>query len=298
MGGSPRRGVLFEGPPGTGKTYLAKAMAAEAGVPFLFVSASEFQSMYYGQTNKKIRSFFKTLRKAGPRGGRRDRLHRGVRRDRRRPQRHEHRLDARGHRRASSTNCSSRCRASMCRPAGRAVQGRLVDAANRYLPAHRQAAQSTIDGRQRADRGGDEPGRRPRPGVAAPGALRSHHRLLVPPPRSTERRLPITTWPARPMAGDIRPARRRAPADPGVAGCSRRCTQRPRDRIDAGPRVPATERAGAGRVGRCEAAGQRRQQRGGRRRGAGFHARAGPCPARRPPKRRRPRRRRRRQASP
>lgn len=63
MGGTARRGVLFEGPPGTGKTYLAKAMAAEAGVPFLFVSASEFQSMYYGQTNKKIRSFFKSLRK-------------------------------------------------------------------------------------------------------------------------------------------------------------------------------------------------------------------------------------------
>ena len=59
-----RRGVLFEGPPGTGKTYLAKALAAEAGVPFLFVSASEFQSMYYGQTNSKIRSFFKALRKA------------------------------------------------------------------------------------------------------------------------------------------------------------------------------------------------------------------------------------------
>jgi len=64
MGGQPRRGVLFEGPPGTGKTYLAKAMAAEAGVPFHFVSASEFQSMYYGQTNKKIRTFFKNLRKA------------------------------------------------------------------------------------------------------------------------------------------------------------------------------------------------------------------------------------------
>ncbi len=64
MGGSARRGVLFEGLPGTGKTHLAKAMAAEAGVPFLFVSASEFQSMYYGQTNRKIRSFFKALRKA------------------------------------------------------------------------------------------------------------------------------------------------------------------------------------------------------------------------------------------
>ena len=64
LGGSPRRGVLFEGPPGTGKTYLAKALAAEAGVPFLFVSASEFQSMFFGQTNKKVRSFFKAMRKA------------------------------------------------------------------------------------------------------------------------------------------------------------------------------------------------------------------------------------------
>ena len=64
MGGEARRGVLFEGPPGTGKTYLAKALAAEAGVPFLFVSASAFQSMYFGQTNRKIRSFFKALRKA------------------------------------------------------------------------------------------------------------------------------------------------------------------------------------------------------------------------------------------
>jgi len=64
LGGSPRRGVLFEGAPGTGKTYLAKALAAEAGVPFLFVSASEFQSMFYGQTNRKIRTFFKAMRKA------------------------------------------------------------------------------------------------------------------------------------------------------------------------------------------------------------------------------------------
>jgi ATP-dependent Zn protease len=63
MGGTARRGVLFEGPPGTGKTFVAKAMAKEANVPFLFVSASAFQSMYYGQTNRKIRSFFKQLRK-------------------------------------------------------------------------------------------------------------------------------------------------------------------------------------------------------------------------------------------
>lgn len=64
MGGSPRRGVLFEGPPGTGKTHAAKALAREAGVPFLFVSATAFQSMWYGMTAKRIRAFFKALRKA------------------------------------------------------------------------------------------------------------------------------------------------------------------------------------------------------------------------------------------
>ncbi|HEY2332485.1 MAG TPA: AAA family ATPase [Acidimicrobiales bacterium] len=69
MGGSPRRAILFEGPPGTGKTYMAKAMAREAGVPFLFVSSSAFQSMYYGQTNRKIRSYFKALRHAARKEG-------------------------------------------------------------------------------------------------------------------------------------------------------------------------------------------------------------------------------------
>jgi ATP-dependent Zn protease len=69
MGGNPRKGVLFEGPPGTGKTYMAKAMAHEAGVPFLFVSATAFQSQYYGATGRKIRNFFKELRKAAAEEG-------------------------------------------------------------------------------------------------------------------------------------------------------------------------------------------------------------------------------------
>ena len=69
LGGNPRRGVLFEGPPGTGKTFLAKAMAKQAGVPFLFVAAPAFQSMWFGMTNSKIRSFFKQLRKAAKREG-------------------------------------------------------------------------------------------------------------------------------------------------------------------------------------------------------------------------------------
>ncbi len=115
IGGTPRRGLLFEGAPGTGKTYLAKAMAGEAGVPFLFVSASEFQSMYYGQTNRKVRSFFKQLRKlAVAEGGAigfieefdaigmaRSGMNTGSMRE---------------GSRASSTSCSCRCRASTFRP--------------------------------------------------------------------------------------------------------------------------------------------------------------------------------------
>lgn len=64
MGGSARRGVLLEGPTGTGKTYLARALAAEADVPFLSVSASALQSMFVGQTNRKLRNYFKALRRA------------------------------------------------------------------------------------------------------------------------------------------------------------------------------------------------------------------------------------------
>ncbi len=69
MGGSPRRGILFEGPPGTGKTHIAKAMAKEAGVPFLFISSTSFQSMWYGATARKIRSYFRQLRKVARREG-------------------------------------------------------------------------------------------------------------------------------------------------------------------------------------------------------------------------------------
>ena len=69
LGGQARRGLLFEGAPGTGKTMMAKAMAKEAGVPFFYASASSFQAMYYGQTNRKIRAFFRALRSAAQKHG-------------------------------------------------------------------------------------------------------------------------------------------------------------------------------------------------------------------------------------
>jgi ATP-dependent Zn protease len=64
MGGRPRRGLLFEGGPGTGKTHTAKAMAHEAGVPFLFASATSFQSSFQGASQRKVRKYFGALRAA------------------------------------------------------------------------------------------------------------------------------------------------------------------------------------------------------------------------------------------
>jgi cell division protease FtsH len=63
MGGRARRGLLFEGGPGTGKTHTAKAMARAAGVPFLYASATSFTSQMQGATSRKVRAYFRTLRK-------------------------------------------------------------------------------------------------------------------------------------------------------------------------------------------------------------------------------------------
>ncbi len=69
MGGRARRGILFQGGPGTGKTLTAKAMAAEAGVPFLFASGTSFHSSYQGATQRKVRRYFKALRKLARKEG-------------------------------------------------------------------------------------------------------------------------------------------------------------------------------------------------------------------------------------
>lgn len=63
MGGTSRKGLLMEGPPGTGKTLTAKAMAAESGVPFMFIPSTAFQSMWSGGSARKIRTAFKEARK-------------------------------------------------------------------------------------------------------------------------------------------------------------------------------------------------------------------------------------------
>ena len=60
------KGILLGGPPGTGKTLLAKAVAGESGVPFFFISASNFVEMFAGMGAKRVREMFKEARKNAP----------------------------------------------------------------------------------------------------------------------------------------------------------------------------------------------------------------------------------------
>ena len=62
----PPKGIVMAGGPGTGKTLSAKAIAGEAGVPFLAVSGSDFQEMFAGLGAARVRRMFKDLRKRAP----------------------------------------------------------------------------------------------------------------------------------------------------------------------------------------------------------------------------------------
>ena len=69
MGGTYTAGLLLEGPPGSGKSYLAQAMATEAGLPFAYASAPGFSNMFFGVGNLRVMMLYSKARKMAKKHG-------------------------------------------------------------------------------------------------------------------------------------------------------------------------------------------------------------------------------------
>src|SRR6267378_4210758 len=69
MGGQPIRGLLREGPPGTGKSYLGQAIATESGLPFGYMSAPSIQGMFWGMDTLRVLSLYNKARKLARKHG-------------------------------------------------------------------------------------------------------------------------------------------------------------------------------------------------------------------------------------
>ena len=264
MGGRPRRGLLFEGGPGTGKTYTAKALAAEAGVPFLFATATSFQSGLQGATARKVRNYFQALRKAarkhggavgfidefdaighGPHRhvGHRCRRHprspslpmalrrpRGPadvvrRRPHAQPADHDVRFTGGGDLQLAVNELLVQMQ-SFEEPTGsEKLLGKLVDAVNLLLPAHRQLPRPVGKPRQHPAHRLDQPRRRARPGPAAARPLRpaAHLRAAAEdrPPRSSS----TTSWPARRTTRSWTPTSAATPSPRSPRATARRCSR-------------------------------------------------------------------------
>lgn len=66
LGARIPKGMLMVGPPGTGKTYLSRAVAGEAGVPFFSISGSDFVEMFVGVGASRVRDLFEQAKKSAP----------------------------------------------------------------------------------------------------------------------------------------------------------------------------------------------------------------------------------------
>jgi cell division protease FtsH len=157
LGGNPRRGILFEGPPGTGKTHIAKAMAAEAGVPFFFVSSPALSSMWQAGSSLKIRSFFKAVKKAARKeggaigfieeidaiGAARHGLYSATAYQGGRW--NVTRMMGTGDKDTAVNEMLIQLQSFDTPPFGHRMRNRFIDAANKYLPSHRQLKKRQAD---------------------------------------------------------------------------------------------------------------------------------------------------------